>query len=407
MKNIVLSAVLIFCAGYGLAQDLQPGVVILSNGDTLHGNLSRRKMDNYQCVFTAAGGKELTYTPDQVTAFYVPGEIYFETLPFEKQQVFMNVLAEGKADLVEYRGHYFLRYEDKEPDELKIVTIHENVNGKEYLGTLKKYRETLAANFADCSEVQSSIKMTELGKKSLTRLFDKYNQCVGSIATHTIKQSPRALFHIGATYHLFHGKISNIGSFRDLNRPARDDSYKQTFPALYLQFSPRLFSRLSVQLSYYKVSFSSSTTTIQTALAFDKSGNGNINKYRIQYDIKYKLTVVPVMVTYSFLSKRMVQPFIGMGAGFNFSTQFSGTEQIFDPATGAQIDINPFAGPTKSASFLMTAGVNVKLGSFLVGAGVLTQNTRFVAKYLSTSSTFVINQANFAFSLSAGVRVGR
>lgn len=390
------------------------GVVVLSKGDTIYGTLSRHSMNTYECVLKTADGTTKTYGPNEVKAFFIPGEIYFESIELtinddENQNVFMNVLAAGKADLLEADGHYYLRYEDEEVLELAIRTARRVIDGQEYIATDENYKKILRSKFSDCGNIGSLMSSVAFTRRKLKAIFNIYNECVGTRdeRPQPIKQSTRSWGYAGLDYNLLSARLMGAGSFLAMEETSTGDTYSQNLPGVYLQFNPRVPLGLSFRISCYSSSSQTSGTGRSTYTIITGQQPSHLEVYYYRYDVRFKSTTIPVMMTYSFFNKKMVQPYVGVGGAYNIFRGFSGRQLVTVQSSGetTAIDFNQINSRDWSARYV--AGLRIKTGIFIFEGGVLLDNMKTSMKYSGSSNGFAAVQKSYGFTMAAGVRLGR
>jgi hypothetical protein len=401
------------------AQDLQRGIVIVSPGDTLRGMLSQRAMDNYECELTTTDGNTTKYTPDRVIAFYIPGTIYFERAQIEAdgqtQLVFMNVAVSGKADLLERKGNLYLHYDNEDNAiELKTESQKRTVDAKEYVVTIDLYKDVLKSKLVGCPNAADLMKSTGLTKKSIGRLLNTYNACFGgsSAKQQTTKKGTRPWVSIGAEYNFLTTKLGNPGTSTSIKQSTFKDPLSPNFPSFYIQLNPAVARSLSLQLAGYSVSYQYNGYA-EGVVAIPPSNDTEEwrdDLYRFRTEVKYKSFVMPLMVKYSFLQGRVIQPTLGAGLGFHFNSKFAGSETTTDVEPQQTLSTSKFPPVRpKVMSFRSVAGVNVRLGAFLFGGNVLMEIMKSPMNFYSrvTAGKFNSNQTNVGFTISAGVLLGQ
>ena len=137
-----------------------------------------------------------TYKPEDLLAFEVEDDKFISRLvsvdvttqvlnkmsendeaTFEDRHVFLNVLAQGNANLYEYydsRTHF---YAEKGDTFIELINRKKLQKGNQDLMTFKKYLGQLNVLFNDCNTVKVSDKL-EYRRLQLTKIFEKYNNCI-------------------------------------------------------------------------------------------------------------------------------------------------------------------------------------------------------------------------------------
>ncbi len=182
------------------------GYIVLLNGDTLQGTINYRETAKNPNSFTfqsQTGGSETTFQPGEVKRFFSSGDYYVsakvktevsptkvdhlekrKTLIFEEVTVFLRALIVGKKSLYYYQDGYghenFYILDNGQFVLLEYKRYAKQENGRSVVGEVRKYSGQLTLYLSDCSEIQSLLQSVEYRKTSLTKVFSKYYECVGT-----------------------------------------------------------------------------------------------------------------------------------------------------------------------------------------------------------------------------------
>lgn len=381
------------------AQKWKPGVVVLTRGDTIKGQLSVSAIAALECQLMTPDGRSEKYGADQVVSFYIPGELYFQRASINDEWVFMNVLASGQASLLERRGVFYLRDQDNKVTPLEILEQKRVVEGRDYVVRLENYKQVLRDKLTDCAAAQGDIGAVDLSKRSLTRLINKYNSCFKSgsevVAEGSSKKNViKPHITLGLEYSFQATRIGKLPIQYGSNATESNliKFQGQSYPGVYLQVNTSLRG-LSLLFSFHSPSYS-----FMTRRQFvDQTKTGPVTS-EYKYDIKYRANVIPVMITYSLGNNRIVQPTMGLGFGLQFNSGFSCIEDY-----SRSVNINhriTEMGSVKprALSFLYSVGVNVNAGSFRIGASA---NLEFLGSPIRFND-FYGDQSNVGATLSVG-----
>jgi hypothetical protein len=392
------------------AQNWKDGVVVLANGDSIKGKLSVEAIDSYECKMSDAGNIT-DYKPEDVTSFYIPREIYLEPAPVMErgnlQTVFVKVIVSGKMKLMERKGYYFIRDSNNNVFALEEIKQNREVDGREYQVIVQKYKQILQERLIDCPEAQQAVKSTMLTKKSLIWLFNKYNACfrIQSV-TESVKVTGKPKLYIGIGYNFLSTRLHNEPAGTTGSSSTFDDKTTQSSPGFFLQFNPAKVRGLSIQLSGYKASYAYHNEAEGFYFADNSTSTGSVPVYyKFEDDVSYKSFVLPLMIQYSLRNRRIVQPYVGLGVAFHFTSNYYGMEHFYDITHNTdnlhKFDGDFFAG--HETALRAQLGLNFKLGPALIGGSVTTELLNSPLVF----SLFTANQNNLVFNLSAAFNLVR
>ncbi|GAA0727416.1 hypothetical protein GCM10009430_35470 [Aquimarina litoralis] len=186
MKNNITILIIFLTSIMSFGQNkFEPGVIVLKNGQEKKGLIQfiRKVNENKIWYKTSENDELVSFTSNQVN-FYtfdkINKKVTSQTLNL--RTVFMEVLIEGKADLLFYRdenknNHFFLKSKKSDLKELKVqkrISNNKNFIFKEFIGILN-------LEFNDCNDISKEINSTKFSLKGLAKTFKAYNNCVNEL----------------------------------------------------------------------------------------------------------------------------------------------------------------------------------------------------------------------------------
>jgi hypothetical protein len=213
MRNcLLLSIGLALAGGQARAQVFRPGWVLLTQGDTLRGQVEDAAWEEAprQVRFRAGAGAAIsTYAVPDIQAFRLQGGRYFryETLPLDREaqkelfylttslkrnpqpETFLaEVLVDGPASLlrtaVDNVQHYYVRREGRPVLELAERNYIREQEGRRVIADGNNYRSELLAYFGDCSAAADAIGAFQA--PALVAVVQAYNrQCAAPLRAGT------------------------------------------------------------------------------------------------------------------------------------------------------------------------------------------------------------------------------
>ncbi len=271
MKKILVLLFIICFFQVGYAQkDFRQGYIITKKGDRVNGFVKYRpgakKFES--CDFKKSkGDASVSYSPDQIKGYGIINDFYFESKKINDNEnssknVFTEVLVEGNATLYNWKGNFFVKKNDTVFHKLDYTKKSIAVNGENLVKNSNRYIGSLTYLFSDCPNLKKKIEKTQYNKKSLTILFEKYNNCTAqpSVTYKANKKWLKMNFSLSASYFVTSLKFN----------PSQDDdrrNLKEAFstpnsfvPSLDIHFSsPRINERVSFQtgIQYLKTTYKS------------------------------------------------------------------------------------------------------------------------------------------------------
>ena len=278
-----------------------------------------------RCVYRpSAAAAPITYLPEQLKGYgiwkvkeYRSGLV--TVADTVRQRRFMEILVLGKATLLlssddNNDPHFFLqRSERPSPEELRLITRTQKLNGILYKQEIKQYQQTLLVAFADYPTLAPRIKQARFVVQDLVTLFERYNTAVGSKVQVNAMAKAKTSFRIGLVAGLpIYGKMK-------LKSTTRAGYYNATMtssrsPVFGLQVAinnPRLSRRLWLQISalYQHRNYTGTSLRDQTVTSLLDD----------HYDLKFEATFVhvPIVVRFEPLKGRF-RPVVEVGLSSNF-----------------------------------------------------------------------------------------
>lgn len=411
MKRVLfLTLVLVWSTTAVNAQNWQPGVVVLSSGDTLSGKLSLNALRSFTCEFMDQQGNTHKYTPYDLKSFFIPGELYYESMRFKEDDVtkleFMSVVVSGRADLLEYKGFFYLRDEYDQVHPLRVIERTQKVDGREYVVRTDEYKTILREKLTGCNTIQKSIGATSMSKRPLMKLINQYNSCFGEVTTtKESRLTPKSKFIVGVNYHLIKTELTSISNYWK-GKSAFDKPYSQNSPGISLFYSPRYAKGLAFHLGFYKTSYSFQAYDVTLEEGEGTDGFTVPMSFSHTFSGEYNAFAIPLMLQYSFFADRRIQPYVGGGMGLHFISNFKGTDRIYNLSLDKEHREDEIRTYDKTvASIRVQLGVNVKLGDFLVGGGVTREFTNYPVEFRTIGGRYASEQVSNIVNISVAYTI--
>jgi opacity protein-like surface antigen len=183
MKSAIIYLLLAACSLPLLAQtfNTKPGFIITLDGDTLRGLVRDRSDLSEQVLFKAEAASNFTsYTPDDIAAFAIEDEYFYEVKSVNKKKIFLLTLVKGTLSLYQLRERLY--YIEKENGTLypleKKDTIIDNKfrEDKRYIGVLQYL-------MPNCERVTRDLKTVKFTSADLFEIVKDYNLCINPDST--------------------------------------------------------------------------------------------------------------------------------------------------------------------------------------------------------------------------------
>lgn len=375
------------------AQEWLRGTIVMTNGDTLSGEISVRAMQKNACIFRNHDQPEMEYTPEQVKEFFVNGGNHFRTLRLSDESRFANVLVRGQAELLRYRARFFLVDTVGDIFELERIISRKEEDGRQVELIRDKFKQTLTWKFAGCDKASLHMASTTLTEPALIRIFNEYNSCFSSAAPVVAPRRKHHLY-VGVDYGYLKTQLGDFSASFNATMDKRSfRRYDQAFEGVFAQFTPGHFKAISVDLAIHRLNFS-----FNSVREFPEQG------YILTYNSSYSVVRVPLGISYSLFSWRRVQPFVRLATAVHFNKSPQQGYRLFTYTSTGEGDIelvNTIHNPVFSV--ISDLGVNFKVGPLLFGARMTFE---YMGSPLSTTSLIIpysmhSTQFNFGVAGSA------
>ena len=367
MKQILSLALTLCLSQVAFSQtDFRPGFIVTLSGDTIKGFIDYRERNTvyYSCDFkNALGETPVTYTPGKILAYGFNNDKLFESKKVthkegDAEMLFLETLVKGRVTAYRFKRIFLLQKEGLDLYELieaKIVTSTGSLARKpnQHIGILN-------ALMFDCTEIRPKLQQDiDLTEKSLTRLVEEYNRCVGSALT--IPKSNKAWFKF--RYALSAGiNISKLEVKSLYNYDLAHDYDLSTSPFAGLSYeiqSPRISERFS---------FAGDIWASKTNYESHHEKIVGITPILETVKVSFIQLKVPLGVRYTFPSRRLT-PFVNAGICTTFylnaDSQYSGRY------TNGQLyrkDSEPFRIKDTQIGLWGGLGVSTSLGNKFNGS---------------------------------------
>lgn len=259
-KTFLLLFTLLFYLNSYAQEDFREGFCITNAHDTIPGFINYEEgigsMKRFKFKKQAQDNAYYFY-PADVVAFGFEGDKRFESAMIDgkSSKVFMEVLVKGLASLYRYNGRFFIKKEDSFR-ELELVEREVQRKGRTYKAPAKAHIGILNYLMFDCPDIQGQINSVKVIEKSLTKLFIKYNQCMGEEPKVYKEQKPWSEVSFEPALGLISSSIDKIswGSNlvnREVTRGVAKNLFRPFGGVTADISSPRIVESLSVQLGVF------------------------------------------------------------------------------------------------------------------------------------------------------------
>lgn len=321
MKQIYFVFLFTLFTAQAFAQkDFRPGYIV-QQGDTLkglvdyRGNTRSAKLTTFKRSPEAA---EQEYAPADISGYGFPAENkYFEskTVPASDthpvQELFVNVLIKGKANIYTHRDsfhkdHYYLSKDDGELTELtqKEYTRIDPVTRKKHKVVEQTYLSTLAAAFYDCQEpYEVQLKSVKLTASSLVAIAKRYNQCAAPEQTLIQETKSKTSITVGPVLGFTYSTLTFRGSSY-LSEISFNNELPLSAGVAFNIAVPNLSEKLTVQIDALLVA-----AKFEGSIEQDPT-YGRSNYYQTNFDMLY--FKLPLQLRYTYPRGRL-RPFVNGG----------------------------------------------------------------------------------------------
>lgn len=304
--------------------DYKPGYVVLTQGDTLQGQVSYRTDLAGKTIGFKQDGQSSTvsYTANDLSGYGFPGDRNYRTRTLDHadtlaaEYVFMQELVRGTVSLFVYKGTYFVEKKDN-PNKLHklYITKEEYVNqyGITAQRDINHHVRVLNTLMLDCFAMLSKVERVKLAEKSLVDLVRDYNSCAGDTQEQTTFKESKKWFAIRP------GIVAGM-SHTSLHFSAKDERYLHlehaefnsnthpTFGVSMLLYSPRINQNASllVEGRYAQNSFQADPTYVWFEAYYDNEISFDLSAFKLSTAFRYDF------------AGKAVQPFVNAGVFHNF-----------------------------------------------------------------------------------------
>jgi hypothetical protein len=387
-----------------LAQDnYRKGYIITNENDTIYGLLQNRssKQAGRQCNFKQNEEAETSsYLPGQIIGYrFDEGKYYISkiiTQYGQEQTVFLEFLIKGKANFYALNDNEGSRFFiETEKDGFVELTDHEKIvrtdSGTFY--SSNKYMGKLLYIMADYPQLATVINQTDLQSKPLIHLAKEYQTLACPTEECTVFEKRFKPVSVGIS---FHGGVV----MKNLNMGDRiiSDNRIGFCGGASIRFRNILYSNERISLetginliknNTFIFKSSESNTQSEKVIYYDKGyyinkfdevyfSDNYIKVKSLETETKISTLSIPVIVHYSFLSKKL-RPGMGIGGIFSFVTSQNENlnYEFFSDRYGKTF-------PDKLAGFVVNASLKYKTGT--------KSSLELDLKYLIESSLGDVNQ---------------
>lgn len=360
-----------------------PGYLIDNSGDTVRGYLSDRSLgQNSKAVMfkDLEGEKEKkTWLPGEIHAYYLETGKLYQTMVLPNGQrsfsepesstifydtVFAAVVLTGEFNLYAYRDQrdYYHIYFEKDGKLRELVEVVPE--GFEDNADLFGSKDMLHSLFTDCPDIERELNNAPIKPIPQQKLFVDYNDCSNKEASSSKFEFDRLKLrpHI-----LLGANLANC-KFRTSGNSALDN--------VVLDYRPQFSGGVGFELGNSKESAPISMTVDVLLQSLDTEGStideqGGFSAVEYQWDLSMLSLKLPILVRYSFSSRR-VTPFIELGGAFGWRLKFDFTQYRTNYfSNGDSSVIDPRAVPAwedplnaRRMEQSIIAGIGLEIGRF-------------------------------------------
>jgi hypothetical protein len=335
------------------AQDFRKGFIVTLKNDTVRGLLSYREgiKAHKVCSFKASPEQEVVrYDPVQLTGYGFVNNAYFlsktaETKDSTQEQTFLELLVKGRVSLYKYDYFYFM---EKEGDGRLYKIISRDIaferEGVVYKKKSTTYVGVVKTLLNDCQELNGDLDNIGFDEKSLARLVEKYNRCMGALPE--VYKAKKSWFRgsVGVVAGVVQSRL-HVSSEEGWSDYLAGTYRVSTAPLVGTTFalsSPRINERLSVLV---EARFLKSSYTLEKEIV------SVVNTQRASTSINVSQLHIPVGIRYTFTGQK-ISPFFAVGFSTAFALSKKGTvkREMQYPNSRAQVlpeeDLKLESGPS-------------------------------------------------------------
>ena len=265
------------------------GTIIFDNGE----------MKNARQCSTLTDGKDLNYTPDEVSLYKIGDKTYKSfriDVDGKPANYFLEQLIEGRINLYYVAlSKGIRRFYVSENESSGITELHE-----------ADYRKMLEKYFADCPTALRNIPYVKFERYALQKFFRNYIIC---------RETPlfRTRFGVEAG-----GVLTHFTSSKELKRP---------FPDNNIYFRTVFGCFADIPVGSYNFSFHPKVLYRQLNV-----NGGYVNDYQLTNDVvvNYTALSIPLLARYSFISDKF-SPYVQAGPVYQRALRNEGTVYDYTP----------------------------------------------------------------------------
>ncbi|MEJ1241014.1 porin family protein [Chryseolinea sp. T2] len=360
MKSFLFTAIaLVLCLEAFCQSDYRNGFVITQNRDSISGLVNFRDggKSHSSCDFkTSSSAEATTYTAKDLIAYGFIGDKRFESKTIKDgdklEIVFMEVVVAGNLTLYQMRDRFWVQKKGGDLTELLNNTKDQYVDGQRVMRYDNMHIATLNMLMADCRIVTTSLENSRLEKRTLTKVVNDYNECVGGSSVVFQEKKPWAevRFAVGG------GVNFSSLNFKDAQGAAAAIAGTTKATAVMIGvtldfISPRVSERLAVTVGAY-----------YSPIAYVVESKFHPGSDYMKMDLDQ--LKVPVGLKYMFKGRRLV-PYVNAGGSFSFNVNSKVT--WYEPAQSSIIEFLQADFEVKPAEMGYWGGIgtNIPLNSRL------------------------------------------
>jgi hypothetical protein len=191
MKRLVLIVAATIALNVGYSQgDFRKGFIITHDKDTVYGLVAFREGTRayHECVFKrSADQQSTTYAPLDISGYGFINDKVFESRDVALRgqaptTAFLEVLVKGLVTLYRVDDAYLVQEEDGELQQLIDELYRDVVKGRTVLRHSNEHIKVLNPLLFDCVETRELVQKAKMTQRSLTKLIERYNECVDAPA---------------------------------------------------------------------------------------------------------------------------------------------------------------------------------------------------------------------------------
>lgn len=224
---------------------------------------------------------------------------------FNKEELFLLVLIEGKSNLYEYTDfnlkRYFYNYENSTVEQL-VYKLY--LTSSHSMRKNNHYKQQLLNNLT-CSTITSKkIKKLKYSRKYLVRFFVEYNKCTQEDFINFIVKQKKSRFNLNIRPRFYHSSLS---------------IKKNGYPSRDTDFGSRLGVRLGIESEWFLPYYKNKLAIIIEPTYQQFEGEEEIPRGNVKVD--YKSLELPVGIRHYFFLNENSKLFVNLSVVFDFSNQ--------------------------------------------------------------------------------------